>query len=253
MKISDLFSQSFRAISAHKKRNFFSTFGIAWGVAAFLILAGWGVGLKQYMKQGMNAMGEDIIFVFPGHTSMGVGGYRAGRQIFLYPEDVEVIEAYASKLRVIIPVDYFNLPVSRGNKSEDRELRGVMPDARTVRNLSPERGRFITPDDIKDRRRVCVLGPAAKEAFFDEDEDALGEEIRIGGVRFAVVGVLPEKFQMSNVGTRDDDLILIPFSTGRSLFSGRRPLWAVMAKAYNPDQYEEAMAEIRKALAPKYD
>jgi ABC-type antimicrobial peptide transport system permease subunit len=253
MKTPDLFRQAFRAIGAHKRRNFLSTFGIAWGVAAFLILAGWGVGLKQYMKAGMNAIGEDIIFVFPGHTSIGVGGYRAGREIFVYPEDIEVIGAYASKLRVIIPVDEFSLTVSRGNKSEDRDIRGVVPDAKSVRNLSPERGRFITPDDIRDRRRVCVIGPDVKAAFFDDGEDALGGELRIGGVRFVVVGVLPDKFQMSNVGTRDNDLILIPFSTGRSLFAGRRPLWAVMAKAYNPGQYQEAMAEIRKALAPKYD
>jgi ABC-type antimicrobial peptide transport system permease subunit len=253
MKISDLFRQSFRAVSAHKKRNFFSTFGIAWGVAAFLILAGWGVGLSDYLKQGMNAIGQDIIFIFPGHTSMGVGGYRAGRPIFLYPEDIEVIKAYASKLRVVIPVDYFNLTVSRGNHSEDRDIRGVMPDAKSVRNLSPERGRFITPDDIEKKRRVCVIGPDVKEAFFDEDEDALGGEMRIGGVRFAVVGILPEKFQMSSVGTHDDELVMIPFSTGRSLFAGRRPIWAVMAKAYDPNQYEEAMAEIRKSLAPKYD
>ncbi len=253
MRITDLFYQAFRAITVHKRRNFFSTFGIAWGVAAVLILAGWGVGLEKYMKEGMNAIGEDIIFVFPGHTSTGVGGYRAGRPVVIYPEDVEVIKAYASKLRVVIPVDYFNLTVSRGNKSEDRDLRGVVPDAKSVRNLSVERGRFITPDDIGDRRRVCVIGPTAKDAFFEENQDALGEEIRIGGIRFTIVGILPQKFQMSNVGSRDEDLILIPFSTGRSLFAGRRPLWAIMAKAYDPARYEEAIEEIRRALSPKYD
>jgi ABC-type antimicrobial peptide transport system permease subunit len=253
MRISDLFYQAFRAISAHKRRNFLSTFGIAWGVAAVLILAGWGVGLEKYMREGMNAIGEDIIFIFPGHTSIGAGGYRAGRPIAIYPEDVEVIKAYASRLRVVIPVDYFDLTVSRGSKSEDRDLRGVVPDAKSVRNLSVERGRFITPDDIKDRRRVCVIGPRARDAFFEEEEDALGQEIRIGGIRFTVVGILPRKFQMSTVGSRDEELILIPFSTGRSLFAGRRPLWAVMAKAYDPTQYEDAVEQIRRALAPKYD
>jgi ABC-type antimicrobial peptide transport system permease subunit len=64
--------------------------------------------------------------------------------------------------------------------------------------------------------------------------------------------VIPAKEQMSNVGTRDNELTFIPFSTVRSLFGGRRPLWCVMAKAFNPDQYEEATAQIRKALAPKY-
>ena len=91
MRIADLFRQSFKAITTHKRRNFLSTFGIAWGVASVLILAGWGVGLQKYMKEGMRALGDDLIFVFPGHTSTGIGGYRAGRIILLYPEDIEVI------------------------------------------------------------------------------------------------------------------------------------------------------------------
>jgi ABC-type antimicrobial peptide transport system permease subunit len=252
MRLSDLLTQSLRALTKHKRRNFFSTFGIAWGVAAVLILAGWGVGLQKFMKEGMNAMGEDIIFTFPGHTSKGVGGYRTGRWIFLYPEDIEVIKAYASRLKVVVPVDEFNLTVERDTKTDDRNVRGVMPDAKSLRNLAPERGRFITPDDIRDKRRVCVMGQEVKDEYFDAGEDPLGQEIRIGGIRFAVVGILPEKEQMSNVGTRDEDLIFIPFSTGRSLYAGRRPLWCVMAKAFNPDQYEEAIVQIRKALAPKY-
>jgi ABC-type antimicrobial peptide transport system permease subunit len=253
MKISDLLSQSVKAISTHKRRNFFSTFGIAWGVASVLILAGWGVGLQKYMKEGMNALGEDIIFVFPGHTSKGIGGYRAGRLIMPEPEDVEAIKAYSSKVKTVVPADEFNLTITRGTRSEDRDVRSVMPEAKSLRNLHTERGRFFTPDDIRDRRRVCVIGQGFRGEFFEDGEDALGQVLRIGGIKFTVVGILPEKDQIANVGTRDDNLVFIPFSTGRSLFAGRRPLWCMMAKSFSPDQDEEAVVEIRKALALKHN
>jgi ABC-type antimicrobial peptide transport system permease subunit len=252
MKISDLIGQSVKSITTHKRRNFFSTFGIAWGVASVLILAGWGVGFQKFMKDGMSALGEDLIFIFPGHTSTGVGGYRAGRPIMLYPEDVEVIEAYASKIKSVIPVDNYNLTVTRGTESDDRDLRGVVPDAKTLRNLQPERGRFITPDDMLSKRRVCVIGQDVREAYFDADEDPLGEEIRIGGIRFTVIGILGDKSQIANVGTRDNNLIFMPFSTARGLFAGRLPLWCMMAKSFNPEQDGEAVEEIRRALASKY-
>ncbi len=251
MKVSDLLLQSVKAITTHKRRNFFSTFGIAWGVASVLILAGWGVGLQQFMREGMNALGEDLIFVFPGHTSKGIGGYRAGRLIMPEPEDVEAIRAYASKVKTVVPADEFSLTITRGTRTEDRDVRSVMPDAKTLRNLHTERGRFFTPDDIRDRRRVCVIGQGFRDEFFKEGEDALGQEIRIGGIKFTVIGILPEKKQIANVGTRDDNLVFIPFSTGRSLFAGRRPLWCIMAKSFNPEQDEEAVVEIRKALALK--
>jgi ABC-type antimicrobial peptide transport system permease subunit len=252
MSLSDLLRQSIKAITAHKRRNFFSTFGIAWGVASVLILAGWGVGLQKFMREGMGALGNDLILVFGGHTSTGIGGYRAGRPINLYPEDIDVIKAYASRVKTVIPVDEYRLTVSHGAKSEDCDVRGVVPDARTLRNLQPERGRFFTPDDMRDRRRVCYLGRKTRDEFFKAGEDPLGQELRIGGIRFTVVGILPEKKQFANIGTNDDNLIFIPFSTGRNLFAGRSPLAWVIARSFNPEQDEEAVVEIRKALASKY-
>lgn len=252
MRISDLFLQSTKAIFRQKRRNAFSAFGIAWGVASVLILAGWGVGLEKMMKEGMSSIGDNIIFVFGGHTSKGVGGYRAGRPINLYPEDVEAIKAYSSKLKLVVPEDEYDLNISRGTKSEDHTVRAVVPDAKTLRNLHAERGRFFTPDDIASRRRVCFLGKKITDEFFERNEDPIGKEVRIGGIRFTVVGCLPEKKQMANIGTRDESVVFVPFSTGRSLFAGRKPLFLIEARAFDVDQSEEAAAEIRKALAIKY-
>lgn len=252
MRPSDLILQSLRAISRQKRRNAVSAFGIAWGVASVLILAGWGVGLEKTMREGMNALGDNIIFVFEGHTSTGIGGHRAGRVINLYPEDVEAIKAYSSKLRLVVAEDEYTLTVARGSKSEDHTVRAVEPDARSLRNLRAEQGRFFTPDDIESRRRVCFIGKKIADQFFEKGEDPLGEEIRIGGIRFTVVGVLYDKKQMANVGTRDESVVFVPFSTGRSLFAGRRPLFAIEARAADIDQSEEGVKEIRRALAAKY-
>ena len=252
LRISDLLAQSVRAISRQKRRNAVSAFGIAWGVASVLILAGWGVGLERMMKTGMNSLGDNIIFVFEGHTSKGIGGYRAGRPINLYPEDVEAIKAYSSKLKWVVAEDQYDLPVSRGSKTEDHTIRAVVPEAKILRNLAPEQGRFFTPDDIAQRRRVCYLGKKIREKFFEKTEDPLGQEMRVGGIRFTVVGLLPEKRQMANVGERDENIVFIPFSTGRSLFAGRRPVFCIQGRAFDVNQSEEAATEIRKALAAKY-
>jgi ABC-type antimicrobial peptide transport system permease subunit len=67
-----------------------------------------------------------------------------------------------------------------------------------------------------------------------------------------VVGLLPQKRQMANVGERDENIVFIPFSTGRSLFAGRRPLFCIEGRAFDINQSEEAATEMRKALAAKY-
>ncbi|HVP57372.1 MAG TPA: ABC transporter permease [bacterium] len=253
MRIVDLLSQSATAISRQKRRNAVSAFGIAWGVASVLILAGWGVGVEHMLKAGMNSLGDNIIFVFEGHTSKGIGGYRAGRIINLYPEDVDAIKAYSSKLKWVVAEDQYSLAVSRGAKTQEQTIRAVVPDAMALRNLAPEQGRFITPDDISERRRVCYLGKKIREQFFEKTEDPLGQELRLGGIRFTVVGLLPEKRQMANIGDRDDNIVFIPLSTGRSLFAGgHRPVFCIEGRAFDINQSEEAATEIRKALAAKY-
>ncbi len=252
MSIADLLHQTLRNLSSHKRRNFFSAFGVTWGVAAVLLLAGWGVSVQHYMREGMEAFGKDIIVVFPGHTSKGIGGYRAGRPIPLFLEDVEAIRAYSSSTKLVIPVDQYYPTVSRGNISEAHTVRGVVPDARIMRNLTPERGRFFTSDDMENRRRVCVIGPKIRDEYFKTYEDPLGKTLKIKGVSFTIIGILPEKQQMVNIGPRDEQLIFIPFSTGRRLF-GRRYLFCIMAKSFQPEQDEQTVVEIRKALAIKHN
>ncbi len=253
MLLSDLLRQSLRNIASHKRRNLLSAFGVTWGVASILLLAGWGMGVQHYMRQGMESFGKDIILVFPGHTSKGIGGYRAGRMILLYPEDVEAIRAYSSSAKTVVPVDEFRLTVSKGNISEDRDIRGVAPDAKTIRNLTPERGRFFTREDMDNRRRVCVIGPNVRDEFFKHHEDPLGSTIKIGGITFTIIGILPEKQQMVTIGRNDNSLIFVPFTTGRRLFARRRPLFCIMVRSFRPDQYEQTVSEIRRALATKHN
>ncbi|MGQ9603969.1 MAG: ABC transporter permease [bacterium] len=252
MLITDLFRTAFHNLSTNRRRNIISGFGVAWGVASLLLLSNWGVAVHKQLCEGLESFGKDLILIFPGHTSMGVGSYRSGRPISLYPEDAEVIKTSCTKVSTAVPEDQFRLVMIHNNRSEEVYVRGEMPDVLAMRNLYPERGRFFTRDDIDERRRVCIIGERIRERLFSKYEDPIGKVIRLGGVRFTVIGILPRKGQMVVIGHPDDDMIFIPFTTGRSLFAEKRPVFCLMAKPTSPEEDQEAIAQIRGALASKY-
>ena len=64
----DTFAQTLKTLWAHKLRSFLTMFGIAWGVGSLLLLVGLGEGFRSGNRRELNSLGEDIMFVFPGHA-----------------------------------------------------------------------------------------------------------------------------------------------------------------------------------------
>ena len=89
-------------------------------------------------------------------------------------------------------------------------------------SIEVDRGRFITDEDEKSFREICVLGFNAKKALF-AFEDPIGKVVRIGDDNMTVVGVMADKyigrgkvegFELKNL----NEDVYIPFSTARKKF-----------------------------------
>src|SRR5260370_25333024 len=85
-----------------------------------------------------------------------------------------------------------------------------------MRNEIPMEGRWISPEDIAERRRVAFLGAILRRKLFS-GTPAIGETVRIDGVKFTVVGSMPTKFSDSNYFTSDDESVFIPYTTAGEL------------------------------------
>jgi putative ABC transport system permease protein len=92
-----------------------------------------------------------------------------------------------------------------------------------VRNFNIESGRFINQRDIKERRKICILGASVKEKLFGPRE-AVGKTVRIRGKAFTVAGVMTAKGDQNSIETSlDDDKLLVPYSTAQLVLGQREP------------------------------
>src|SRR5882724_12472672 len=91
MSIRSIAGEALEALRFNRQRSVLTMISLAWGVACFVILYSYGEGFDLTLRTAFQAVGQDLIVMFPGQTSTQAGGERAGRRIRLELSDVESI------------------------------------------------------------------------------------------------------------------------------------------------------------------
>lgn len=111
-------------------------------------------------------------------------------------------------------------------------------------------GRFLSEQDVALQRRVVVLGPVIAEQVFGQG-DPVGRTLLVDGVPFTLVGVLQRKLQTSMSNGPDDQRVVMPYSTFRTMYGPRR-VNSIVVRPADPSRQEELKREIFRVLARKY-
>jgi putative ABC transport system permease protein len=128
-------------------------------------------------------------------------------------------------------------------------IRGVYPEYGEIRNEVPSEGRWISPEDFFERRRVVFLGSRLQKKLFG-GRPAIGETVRIDGVRFTVIGTMAAKLQMSNYFTSDDECAFIPYTAAGDLWDTRYASVFVFS-AVSPAFEAKAIEQFRQTIGKR--
>ena len=211
-----------RDLAKQKKRASLTVAAIVWGTMSILLLLAFGEGLKQQLDRNQRGLGEDILVVWGGQTSIPYEGLPRGRPIRLRRDDVEIIRRNIPEIERI-GAEYMRWSVDINYKGQivSHRLAGEYPSYEEMRTHYPQAGgRFINESDMEQRRRVAFLGYNIKQKLFGGHE-AVGETVLIAGVPFTVVGVGQNKQQMGMYSGPDVDKTSIPATTFESMFGHR--------------------------------
>jgi putative ABC transport system permease protein len=238
-------------LKAQKLRAFLTMFGIIWGTVAIVVLVAFGVGFRKQTIANMHGIGEGLAIVWPGKTTQPYAGYGIGRSLSFVEEDTKLIASQVPNVSGISP-EYGKRTTTRvGENILTPLISGVNVIYGDIRNINPEAGgRYINTLDLKERRRVAVIGDKVKEFLF-ADQKAVGKTIFIGRTPFTVIGVMQKKTQPSSYNSRDQDRIFIPLTTFESVY-GSIYLNNIIYQVRDPRLGEETAKQVREALSKKY-
>jgi putative ABC transport system permease protein len=252
----DIFAQVFRSIGANKLRSFLTMFGIAWGVASLLLLIGLGEGFRSGQRRGLAQLGQDVIMAWGGTIPAMPNQHTGMRPYKLTVQDAEAIRTGAQHVRDVTAfLNRGDLKQVSEFSSSGGSVLGVQANYPDIRHVPLVQGRFISQEDIAQRRRVVVLGQKNNKLLFP-GRPSLGAFITVNGARFQVIGVADKIGRGNNDG--DNQRLYIPLSTMLELFpmiGENVPPDAVTSIQYQPtvsELNETAKAEVHRVIADRH-
>lgn len=248
MSVSSIFAEAAAALKFNRHRSLLTMASLAWGVACFVILYAYGEGFGYALRTAFQAIGQDLVVMWPGQTSTQAGGERSGRAIKLELSDAALIRDNVPLVTgVAAEIMLRNSTVVHGYRQQNMSVRAVEVPYEKSRNMTMSEGRWFSGEDAQDKQRVAILGSKAAEKLFGE-APPLGETISINGLQFQIIGELLSKTQISNYNTPDNECIFIPLSTASLLHDIKYPDDIVWMPA-NPIFREQATKDVRAILA----
>jgi putative ABC transport system permease protein len=223
--------------------------GITWGIAAVALLIAYGSGLRSVVVAAFDAFGKGAVICWPAQTSEQAGGQRAGKHVVFEKADLDLIRENVTLVKTACLETVRWLPISFGDRVANTAIRGVCPEYGEMRDEVPSAGRWISPEDLLERRRVAFLGARLREKLFS-GQPAVGETVRISGTRFTVVGTMDRKIQDSNYFTSDDESVWIPYSSAGDIWNTRYASVLVF-EPLAPRFEKEAMSQVRAEVAKR--
>ena len=241
--ILELARQAYNALKFNRRRSILTMLGMAWGIATVVLLLAYGAGFERGLWVAFRSWGTNLVFIFPGRTSMQAGGTKAGSEIKLTINDLDYLQAEVPLLKRISPEAFKQSSVAYGTRSGSYGISGVYPYYQRMRRIDVEDGTFFTELDENTHSRVAVLGADVKKKLFS-GQKALGEKVRVDGISYEVIGVM--KHVIQNGDDNMNGKVYIPFSAMSDL-TNTYYLNAV-AMEYEGD-HEKVAGAVRRSMA----
>jgi len=222
----ELFRSSIRAIRTNKTRSALTALGIIIGVASVILLVSIGNGLQNYVTEQFNNLGANLVFVVPGKINLS-GGSGGGRPMnvtskFTF-EDVRALQRMGDPIKRVSVSEVKTATAKFRNKAYDITLNGADPDYQVMRNLSADKGTFITNSMVQRSQFAAVVGSKVVSNLFSPREDPIGKVIDISGNKFKIEGVMKATGGGIGGANDQDSYVYIPMSTAEKMFGSKNP------------------------------
>jgi len=218
-----------RALRRNKLRSALTTLGIIIGVGAVIAMVGIGNGAKSQVEDQIASLGQNVILVFAGNWSGGGARSGWGGAGTLMVEDAEAIEREVPGVVHISPEVRDRQQVQANGLNWNTQILGEGPDYLEVRNWPLVDGFMFGDTEVRGAAKVCIIGQTIADQLFP-NEDPVGSVLRVSNIPLKILGVLSKK-GLSVMGSDQDDVVIVPYTTSMKRVDRRRNLRTVLVQA----------------------
>lgn len=219
----DFWSEIMETVLSQKWRSLMTAFGVFWGIFMLVMLIGAGMGLNNGLVGKMMELPTNSLFLIPSETGMSYQGFGQGRVWKHNVSDTLLYRrSFPKEIQNITLLDFVTPGTEQLITHKDRtgkyKVVGVMPCY--MHNI-PQKlvaGRFINETDIKEFRKVCVIGTEVRKNFF-ANTDPINKRLTIDNVTYTIVGVVKNTNNMIIIELDPNNGIQLPLSTELQVYN----------------------------------
>ena len=229
----DSYREILDTLTRNKSRSFLTGFGVFWGVFMLVALIGGGQGLKEMLEKNFEGFAQNTVIVWSQQTSKAYKGFRKGRWWSMDYKDITRLKQRVPELDIVAPSLFApwgktNTAYYKDQKTTPR-IQGCTPEYAKVIEPKLYYGRYINEMDMKEHRKVCVIGKRIYKELFKEGGDPCGKSIRIDSTYYEVIGVDYASSGGMNINGRAEQKITLPLTLMQEIYNRGKEVDMIVA------------------------
>lgn len=234
------FRFAWEALRSNVLRTLLSLLGVTIGIFAIVAVLTIVDSMKKNIKDSLDFLGSNVVYVNKWPWFFGEGEYKWWeyfRRPNIQYKHFKHLEDNLESHSAICAMDFEGgVTLRKRSNSFDALVQGVTFQYNQISELKISNGRYFTATEIESGRNVCMLGYEIANTLFLPNEDPVGQEIKVKGIKFVVIGVMEKKGKsIADVGGDQDTKLIMTYGAFARMFQGGNPNIDVVVKALPDD------------------
>ncbi|PSW04402.1 ABC transporter permease [Photobacterium lipolyticum] len=255
--------QILQEMAAEKLRLGLTILAIVWATVSIASMLAIGEGLRQGLIRTTSNGNGNLIMLTGGYATQDYGNFSKGKQLKLKSEDADVLRALPA-VEQAEPSATWDASVRNEDNGTWQQPLAVYPQYKDLTGLAVAAGgRWFNPLDMKEQRKVIVIGHSAAVSLFNDSDDfdwdnmpelessPIGKQVNVGDEKFTVIGVLNANTSNIEDGIPIDYALFVPFTTWQR-FNVNASIGAIHIKPVDGLDRETIANTAEQVIARKY-
>jgi putative ABC transport system permease protein len=243
---NETFLVAFDALRANKLRAFLTMLGVVIGSACLVLVVTVALTGRSYVIAQIQGVGSNLVY-----AELVRNPQQAMALSFeMTPEDLAAVKAGIPQVQEVAGTRDIPMTIVVRGVERPVGLVGVTEGFQTIRHLVVLRGRFFDADDMQSHSKVCLVTKDLADRVFPY-EDPVGKDIRIGELRFTVIGVFRERVATFGLSEIQRESAIIPFSLMK-YYTGQEIFQVLYAQARQPEDVLSVTRQMEQVLKSRH-
>ena len=229
---------AWQALVSNVLRTTLSLLGVTIGIFSIVAIFTFIDSMNASISSEIDSFGKGVIYVgkWPWVFSNNFPWWKYMNRPTMKYSEYKYLAENVKNAQAISILDGRMTTLKNGNNSMETRLTGVSYDYNKISDVPIEYGRYFLTNETDNAAFAVILGAEVKEALFPNIGDAVGQTMKINGIKFKVIATMKKKGEdLLSFGGSPDQRAYIPYTSYSSLFQRDEPEPDVAMKAFDSD------------------